>query len=761
MCRNRSACTLAVSASALLLLSSPTSAQVAPGAAASAAESSTRFVYYGWIERDGELVDGRVDLAFQLYDAAEGGAPLAPGVEALGIDVRGGFVALELDMGVPLEPFGQYWLEITIDQQLAGRQMIDVRPHEAIDVWNVLDAQAIDDPLGAILLAIDQIDQAHAGGESGGLGASSELASVVSPLGSRFHGNDGGMANGAGVFGGAITSGHGTGGIGDGLDGFTMLEATSGSDGGVAGGGGCTWVIVGNATRYSCGNVGVGPQMPEVMLHVTGGSLPTTTQGTGYVQIGGSFGSNLAFGRDRIVARSQGAGATLLINPDGGNVGIGTDSPDDALEVNGVISSTVGGFRFPDGTTQDTAQLVGPQGDPGPQGPQGDPGPQGPQGDPGAQGPQGDPGPQGPQGDPGPQGPQGDPGPQGAQGDPGPQGPQGDPGPQGVQGDPGPQGPQGDPGPQGPQGDPGPQGPQGDPGPQGPQGDPGPQGVQGDPGPQGPQGDPGASPFELNGNDAYYLAGNIGIGTNTPNEALHVVGDIQVSLDVNIGDDLVVGDSLNVGGDLIVQDDITANDDLIVNDRVRIGDPPTNLTSLDVEGSATFTGSVTMDTLAVTSTGAKSAVFGGGVGINMSGTPAFELEVDGDAGKPGGGAWSVSSDIRLKKNIHPLKHALDSLLAIDGVTFEYINPAAINELPGERIGVIAQQVEKVFPDWVSTRADGYKAVTFRGFEAVTIEALRELRAEKDAELEALRAENERLRERVERIERLLESALRR
>ena len=134
--------------------------------------------------------------------------------------------------------------------------------------------------------------------------------------------------------------------------------------------------------------------------------------------------------------------------------------------------------------------LAGNEGPEGPQGPQGEPGPEGPQG------PQGEPGPEGPVG------PRGEPGPEG------PVGPQGEPGPEG------PQGPQGEPGPEGPQG------PQGEPGPEGPQG------PQGDPGPQGPE---GASPFSLVGNHAVYTQGNVGIGTDSPDEGLHVNGNVKAT----------------------------------------------------------------------------------------------------------------------------------------------------------------------------------------------------------------------------------------
>lgn len=44
----------------------------------------------------------------------------------------------------------------------------------------------------------------------------------------------------------------------------------------------------------------------------------------------------------------------------------------------------------------------------------------------------------------------------------------------------------------------------------------------------GPQGPAGASPFVLNGDDAYYTSGNVGIGTDDPQETLHVNGSLRV-----------------------------------------------------------------------------------------------------------------------------------------------------------------------------------------------------------------------------------------
>jgi hypothetical protein len=147
-------------------------------------------------------------------------------------------------------------------------------------------------------------------------------------------------------------------------------------------------------------------------------------------------------------------------------------------------------------------------------------------------------------------------------------------------------------------------------------------------------------------------------------------------------------------------------------------------------------------------------IVNGTVGIGVF-APAFMLHVNGSAGKPGGGSWSVASDERLKKDIQPLEDALERLLRLRGVTFEYVDAKAIHELPGRQTGMVAQEVERVFPEWVETRADGMKCLSVRGFEAVAVEALRELREEKDREIAAIQARNNALEKRLEQLEKVV------
>ena len=151
----------------------------------------------------------------------------------------------------------------------------------------------------------------------------------------------------------------------------------------------------------------------------------------------------------------------------------------------------------------------------------------------------------------------------------------------------------------------------------------------------------------------------------------------------------------------------------------------------------------------------------GSVGIRTT-KPSFTLHVNGTAGKPGGGSWSNASDRRLKTNIRDLNGALDRLMQLRGVTFEFKDPQAINELPGVQMNLIAQEVEAVFPGWVDNSPDGYKRVTFRGFEALTVEAIRDLREERDeqvrkleVELDTLQTTNARLEARLDSLESLV------
>ncbi len=85
-----------------------------------------------------------------------------------------------------------------------------------------------------------------------------------------------------------------------------------------------------------------------------------------------------------------------------------------------------------------------------------------------------------------------------------------------------------------------------------------------------------------------------------------------------------------------------------------------------------------------------------------------------------------TSDVRLKKDIKKLEHPLEDLTKIPAVSFVRID----GDKPG--LGVIAQDVEKVYPELISPIGDGMKSVDYLGLIGPLIGAVQELKTQNDA-----------------------------
>lgn len=85
------------------------------------------------------------------------------------------------------------------------------------------------------------------------------------------------------------------------------------------------------------------------------------------------------------------------------------------------------------------------------------------------------------------------------------------------------------------------------------------------------------------------------------------------------------------------------------------------------------------------------------------------------------GDITAFSDIRLKSNIEKIENALDKVCQLSGYTYDMNNK--------RRTGVIAQEVEKVLPEVVQDREDGYKTVAYGNMIGLLIEAIKELKEE--------------------------------
>jgi hypothetical protein len=97
-----------------------------------------------------------------------------------------------------------------------------------------------------------------------------------------------------------------------------------------------------------------------------------------------------------------------------------------------------------------------------------------------------------------------------------------------------------------------------------------------------------------------------------------------------------------------------------------------------------------------------------------------------------------SSDKALKDNIKPIENALEKIDKIGGYEFDWNDNQ--DAYKGHDIGVIAQEIEEVIPEIVTTRDNGYKAVKYEKLTPLLIQAIKE----QQEQIEDLKAKVERL-----------------
>ncbi len=108
-----------------------------------------------------------------------------------------------------------------------------------------------------------------------------------------------------------------------------------------------------------------------------------------------------------------------------------------------------------------------------------------------------------------------------------------------------------------------------------------------------------------------------------------------------------------------------------------------------------------------------------------------------------GSAGSPISDLRFKKNVIELKNSLSKVLSLQGVSYEWrqdeFKEIDFSNKPG--IGFIAQEAEKIVPEFVETSNDGYKRIHYANMIPLLVEALKEQQKQID-ELKSQITENQ-------------------
>jgi len=108
-----------------------------------------------------------------------------------------------------------------------------------------------------------------------------------------------------------------------------------------------------------------------------------------------------------------------------------------------------------------------------------------------------------------------------------------------------------------------------------------------------------------------------------------------------------------------------------------------------------------------------------GIGMAASAT-AGRIDASGDVV-----AYSTS-DINFKENITPIENPIEKIRMISGNTYDWkADMKEFHGFEGNDVGVIAQEIEAVLPQLVTTRETGYKAVKYDKLVALLIEGIKE------------------------------------
>jgi hypothetical protein len=235
------------------------------------------------------------------------------------------------------------------------------------------------------------------------------------------------------------------------------------------------------------------------------------------------------------------------------------------------------------------------------------------------------------------------------------------------------------------------------------------------------------------------IAGNVDLGGS--GYTVNIGGTAASTATINVNNDLLItaGKVLKIGAsEVLNKNKLTLNGSSsgTVAFQAAATAGSTTYTLPSADGTANFvlktdgSGTLAWATPAVTSTDDTTTnatyypTFATATGVVAAGVKVAttKLTFNPSTGTLTATILTASSDERLKENVAPISSALDKVMRLQGVEFNRIGQTT------KEIGVIAQRVEEVVPELVTTGEDGMKSVAYGNTVALLIEAIKEQQA---------------------------------
>lgn len=205
----------------------------------------------------------------------------------------------------------------------------------------------------------------------------------------------------------------------------------------------------------------------------------------------------------------------------------------------------------------------------------------------------------------------------------------------------------------------------------------------------------------VDGTGTTISSGNIGIGNNDPYYKLDVAGDMQLR---------------KASGNVKLYIDAAAN---------------SGNSAIEFQEGNAFRGSVGYnmddDYLFFYEDG-NVVVKNGNLGVGTT-SPAYRLQVgsSGDGSTARANAWNTFSDRTLKKDLSIIDQPLNKVNQISGYYYYWKE----GEDESRQVGIVAQEVEEILPEIVSTDPEGIKSVDYAKLTPLLIEAIKAQQKEID------------------------------